>query len=527
MHDLVHDLAQSIMEDECFSNEIESSTHISKRTCHFTSVNNQWNSYPFPKSLYQVETLRTFLVHSTGNSDAIEFSCDFSKLISFRVFGARMGRLTKLSSSISHSKHFGNSDAIEFSCDFSKLSSFRVFGARMVKLTELSSSISSLKHLRYLDLSKTQIKVLPKSICTLYDLQTLELNGCYSLRKLPKHMNRLKNLRHLYLNDCDNLSQMPPKIGEITCLKTLTQFIVGKKRDCHLAELKDLNLGGYLLIKHLQRAVNPLNAKEANLVSKRNLRRLDLYRKDDDSDHESPEDAEKVLEALEPHANLEHFYISGYKGVQFPFWMRDHILNNVVDLSLSDCHNCSHLPPLSLLASLRTLSLSRISRVMYIDDTFQGAGIIRGFPYLQNLTISDLPSLQRFSREDGRKLLPCLTSLDISKCPQLTLPRLPSVTELCVSDCNEVLLGSISNLISLTLLHVWDNNKLIYLPQCMLLNLASLNQLSIRSFSKLKCLPTELDGLSALETLDISCYTSVESSQLCQRGYNTSLALRS
>ncbi|TXG47833.1 hypothetical protein EZV62_027127 [Acer yangbiense] len=351
MHDLVHDLAQSIMEDECFTKEIESSTNISKRTCHFASVNYQWNSYSFPKALYQVGTLRTFLVHAA----------------------------------------------------------------------------------------------------------------------------------------------------------------VSKKRGCHLAELKDLNLGGYLLIKHLQRVVNPLNAKEANLVGKRNLRRLDLYWKDDDSDLESPEDAEKVLEALEPHANLEHFVVSEYKGVQFPFWMRDHILNNVVDLSLSDCHNCSHLPPLSLLASLRTLSLSRISRVMYIDDNFQGAGIMRGFPSLQNLTISDLPSLQRFSREDGRELLPCLTSLDISKCPKLTLPRLPSVTKLRVSDCNEVLLGSISNLKSLTLLSVSYNNKLTDLPQCMLLNLTSLNQLYIDSFSKLKCFPTELVGLGALETLHISWCNELES----------------
>ncbi|KAI9197892.1 hypothetical protein LWI28_006189 [Acer negundo] len=352
MHDLVHDLAQSIMEDECFSKEFESSTDISKRTCHFTYVDEYWNSYPpFPEALYQVENLRTFLVLTS----------------------------------------------------------------------------------------------------------------------------------------------------------------VGKKKGCHLAELKDLNLGGYLRIKHLQRVVNPTNAKEANLIGKRNLRRLSLSWKDDDGDLESPEDAEKVLEALEPHANLEHFVISGYKGVQFPFWMRNHILNNVVYLSLSDCHNCSHLPPLSLLASLRNLHLSRISRVMYIDDNFQGAGIMRGFPSLQELRISDLPSLQRFSREDGVELLPCLTSLNIFRCPKLTLPRLPSVTELHVSDCNEVLLGSISNLKSLTLLKVSKNNKLIDLPKCMLLNLTSLNQLYISYFSKLKCLPKELVGLSALETLDISCCDEFES----------------
>ncbi|KAK3205784.1 hypothetical protein Dsin_019830 [Dipteronia sinensis] len=118
---------------------------------------------------------------------------------------------------------------------------------------------------------------------------------------------------------------------------------------------------------------------------------------------------------------------------------------------------------------------------------------------------------RRFSREDGRELLKCLTS-NIFKCPKLTLlSRLPSVTELRVSDCNEVLLGSISNLKILTLLKVSKNNKLIYLPQCMLLNLTPLNQLYISSFSKLNYLPTELVGLGALETLDISWCDEFES----------------
>ncbi|TXG47843.1 hypothetical protein EZV62_027137 [Acer yangbiense] len=462
MHDLVHDLAQSIMEDECFSKEIESSTNISKRTCHFTSVNSQWNSYPFPKALYQVETLRTFLVRSTGWSSRVQFSCDFSKL-----------------------------------------SSFRVFGARMVWLTKLSSSISRLKHLRYLDLSLTKIQMLPESICTLYNLQTLELTRCYSLWELPKHMNRLKNLRHLYLGGCYNLSQMPPKIGEITCLKTITWFIVGKKRGCHLAELKDLNLGGYLCIRHLQRVENPLNAK-ANLIGKRNLRQLGLSWEDDDSDLQSPEDAEKVLEALEPHANLEIFDISGYKGVQFPFWMRDHILNNVVDLSLSDCHNCSHLPPLSLLASLRTLSLSRISRVMHIDDNFQGAGIMRGFPSLQKLTIEDLPSLQMMCIDDnfqGAGIMRGFPSLQ-----NLTIKDLPSFQMMCIDD-NFQGAGIMRRFPSLQNLTIEDlpslQRKFTTLSEG-LQHLSCLEKLTLTGCPELVALPDGIKYLNSLQHLQIS-----------------------
>ncbi|TXG48523.1 hypothetical protein EZV62_024398 [Acer yangbiense] len=331
-----------------------------------------------------------------------------------------------------------------------------------------------------------------------------------NLRKLPKHMRRLKNLRHLYLNGCNKLSEMPPKIGQITCLKTLTRFIVGKKRGYHLDELKDLNLGGTLRIDHLQRVENPRDAKEANLVGERNLLKLSLSWRND-SDLQSQEDVEKVLEALKPHANLKQLDISGYKGAQFSSWMRDNILYSVVRIELSDSDKCSKLPPLALLPCLRTLDLCNMSQVMYIDDHFQGGGTTIGFPSLQSLKIYNLPSLQRFSREDGRELLPCLTLLEISGSPKLTLPHLPSVEELRVCNCNEVIRGSISNLKNLVSLEVSNNDELNYLPDGMLLNLTSLKKLIVNNFKKLKCLPTEIVSLTSLERLDIQKCNELES----------------
>ncbi|MCD7472765.1 hypothetical protein HAX54_014099 [Datura stramonium] len=71
-------------------------------------------------------------------------------------------------------------------------------------IKELSASIGKLIYLRYLDLSDTNIKALPNSICKLYNLQTFRANNCFSLKltKLGLEKGRrieelgyLKNLR--------------------------------------------------------------------------------------------------------------------------------------------------------------------------------------------------------------------------------------------------------------------------------------------------------------------------------------------
>ncbi|KAH7511223.1 hypothetical protein JRO89_XSUnG0219700 [Xanthoceras sorbifolium] len=342
-----------------------------------------------------------------------------------------------------------------------------------------------------------------------FKMHDLVHNLAHSIMELPKHMNRLKNLRHLYLDRCEELSQMPPKIGQITCLKTLTCFIVNKKRGCCLDELKDLNLGGIIHIKHLQSVENLHDTKEANLVEKGNVCKLYLswtnyYDEDDDNNLPSQEHAEKVLEALKPHANLKEFRISGYNGAKFPFWMGHNILNYVVTIELIDCHNCSQLPPLALLPSLRTLHLCSMSKVMYIDYHFQSGGTTRGFASVQSLTIKDLPSLQRFSRGGGKDLLPCLVFLEITKCPKLTWPHLPAVEQLKVSECNEVVLGSTSNLKSLISLSVSSNSELNYLPHEGIQHLSCLETLTLFDCPELVPLPNGIKYLTSLHKLQLS-----------------------
>ncbi|KAJ0017709.1 hypothetical protein Pint_10048 [Pistacia integerrima] len=384
-------------------------------------------------------------------------------------------------------------------CDISRLISLRVLCVPDIGVS-LSSSIRYLKHLRYLDFSHTYIELLPESLCSLLNLQTLNLNKCYRLRKLPKRMRCLKNLRHLYLNDCHKFSQMPPHIGQITCLKTLTLFIVGERRGCHLAELKGLNLGEELRVTHLNRVGNLMDAQEANLVEKLNLRRLELSW-ELDSELESQEKVEKVFEALQPHPNLEILMVKGYKGAKFPVWMDYQILSNVVSITFSHCENCRQLPPLWQLPRLRYLTIINLNNLEYIDTSFQSE---RKFPSLEELIIHRCMRLQRLSIQDGSELFPCLTKLEIYDCSELTLPCLPLAKSLRIYSCNGELLKSISHFRSLTYLHLHTNCDLVYLPHGILQNLSSLREMSIRSFKKLKGFAIDRVSLSGLKSLTIS-----------------------
>ena len=142
----------------------------------------------------------------------------------------------------------------------------------------LSIKPKHLCHLRYLDVSYNDgIEALPDDISILYSLQTLKLSNCSSLKRLPEQMKHMSSLRHLYTDWCTKLECMPPELGRITSLRTITWFVVGSGLNCSsLGELKDLNIGGSLMLKQLENVTVRRNAKAANLENKKDLRQLSL-----------------------------------------------------------------------------------------------------------------------------------------------------------------------------------------------------------------------------------------------------------
>ncbi|KAK8665404.1 hypothetical protein V6N13_005573 [Hibiscus sabdariffa] len=339
-------------------------------------------------------------------------------------------------------------------------SSLRVLSlAGYENIIELPEEVGDLKHLRNLDLSQTSIKRLPNSLTTLYNLQTLTLFKCSKLVELPKDMRRLVNMHYLDIRGT-HLARMPKGLGELNDLRILTDYVLSDHNGSSINELGKLkHLGGRLAISGLETVATVLDAKDANLKDKINLKELELIW-GENNDGDSMRDRE-VLEQLELHLDLEGLVITGYNGTRFPEWVGHSSFSNMVSLSLRNCRFCQSLPPLGQLSSLKSLSIYGFSGVVTVSDEFYGDGHTptisfgslenlsfekmweweewycwsdEAFPLLQELRIRDCPKLTISLPKD----LPSLKKLVIVGCGSLggVLPRLPSVCKLELDGCD-------------------------------------------------------------------------------------------
>ncbi|CAM0908734.1 unnamed protein product [Alopecurus aequalis] len=198
-------------------------------------------------------------------------------------------------------------------------------------------------HLRYLDLSRSGIVALPEDMGILYNLQTLNLSYCRYLGRLPEQMKYMTALRYLYTHGCSKLKSMPKDLRKLTSLETLTCFVAGSDSNCsNVGELGNLNLGDQLELCHLEN-VKVEDAEAANLVNKKELRELTLewsVGSDNVADETCCDDG-RVLEKLKPHVGLHAIKIHSYKASTFPIWMAT--LQNIVEVHLIGCNKLQWL----------------------------------------------------------------------------------------------------------------------------------------------------------------------------------------
>ncbi|TVU03693.1 hypothetical protein EJB05_50757, partial [Eragrostis curvula] len=341
MHDLLHDLAESLSREECFRLEDDELTEIPSTVRHLSVRAGSIKKYK--QSICELHHLRTFI--------CIDPLMDDVSYVFLQIFR--------------------------------NLKKLRVLSLSCYNSSKLPECVGELRHLRYLNLIDTLISQVPRSLGSLYHLQVLLLN--YGVENLPDELCNLSKLRQLE-------SKFPqiPNIGKLTSLQSLPEFCVQKKKGYDLQQLRDMNeLGGSLTITNLDKVTGKDEAVESKLHQKSRLTELQLVWSSEDIDVEDSLHLE-ILEGLKPPPQLKSLSIRGYKSATYPSWLlQGFYLKNLESFGLYNCsvlglpvdaeifRNCSELclsnvPNLKTLshlpAGLTSLAIGRCPQLMFITD---------------------------------------------------------------------------------------------------------------------------------------------------------------
>ncbi|XP_028549932.1 putative disease resistance protein RGA4 [Dendrobium catenatum] len=363
------------------------------------------------------------------------------------------------------------------------------------KLEMIPEEIIYLKYLRYLKIERVKsfrFNRLPRSLSNLYHLLYIIYGGPGLLIQPEDHdflsseINNLSNLRYLelpvgsYFVICG--------IGKLKFLQELNMFEVRDVSGYRIGELENMNDLCKLGINCLQNVKDAEEACSAKLCEKRRLTNLDLRWSDTDSRNINLD--EYVLDKLQPPKGLRNLSVWSYRGARSAKWMNNvNSIFNLEKIELRDCLEWETLPPFGQLPFLKSLKLSGMPKVKWLESKFNGNDKYRAFPLLEELYIYGLEALEDWfeagvAAEDGC-LFPCLTDLVLYNCPKLKeLPSLPSeLKSLTIHNNMEwttLNFRSNSNPIPLETLYVAECPNIISLPLAdEIARLAALRKLKI------------------------------------------------
>jgi hypothetical protein len=412
---MVHDFAQSLTKNECFSVDIDGAAEskidsFSRDARHSMVVFRNYETDPYPATIHSFNKLRSLIVDGHRRSS----------------MNAALPNL------------------------IANLSCLRTLKLSGCGIEEVPSNIGKLIHLRHVDLSRNRIRELPEEMCELYNMLTLDVSFCSELERLPDNIGRLVKLRHLSVDNWQFVKMRG--VEGLSSLRELDEFHVsGSDEVSNIGDLRNLNhLQGSLTIRWLGDVKDPDKVKKAELKSKKHLTHLGLFF-ESRTDREKINDDE-VLEVLEPPPNLESLEIRYYQGVillrVFPGW-----INKLRVVALQNWGKIENLPPLGKLPSLEELSVSWMRCVGRVGREFLGLGVdcedgedsdisigemtsssssntIIAFPKLKSLLFGFMEEWEEWEGGEGGNedktnisistiIVPSLRSLEIRWCPKL------------------------------------------------------------------------------------------------------------
>ncbi|KAF7044968.1 hypothetical protein CFC21_054124 [Triticum aestivum] len=292
IHDLLHDMAQKVSEDDCF---IVKKKDDFKRIPHNVRHLSVLSSKDFSNSdlsiLRQYRKLRTLICNRSlenKNTPASLMEDWCSELLRMRVI---------ICASVS----------------------------------ELPASIGKLKHLQYLEISRAcTVTSLPATICWLHNLQVLSVKGC-NLESLPSDFSMLVNLWRF---ETQGFKYGPNIEGP------RNEVYYG----VHICADDDKHGLGWSFINNMKHLRGHLAISDVNKLSKDHLEEAELKNKEYldkltlqwhswfGNEYEIA-----VFRDLQPPTNVKSLVLDFYPGVSIPSWFHPRSLSGLTSVSFINC----------------------------------------------------------------------------------------------------------------------------------------------------------------------------------------------
>ncbi|CAL4993316.1 unnamed protein product [Urochloa decumbens] len=222
MHDLVHDLAKLVAEDELVI--------INQENLVCTSDSPRFAMVRACKleNMHKNNLLAGLRALHMKNSNGLKFkwyNSSFAKCL--RILDISGQCTEKLPSSIGKLMQLRYLNASGIQCSvlpkvIGTLSELQYLNLHGSRISALPDSVTKLDKLMHLDISDcVHLQTLPNSFCKLERLFFLSLKNCSQLCSLPDDLARLESLQNLNLSGCSCLSTLPGSLGELHSLKHL------------------------------------------------------------------------------------------------------------------------------------------------------------------------------------------------------------------------------------------------------------------------------------------------------------------
>uniref|UniRef100_A0A0E0BJ80 Uncharacterized protein n=1 Tax=Oryza glumipatula TaxID=40148 RepID=A0A0E0BJ80_9ORYZ len=442
MHDLVHDLASSVMVDEILVSSKQDNNSESNYRYALLSD----SSKPFPakmRALRFVDCTKTGLHYDAFSSAKYLRVLDLSECF-LQLLPDSIGQLRQL----------------------------RYLSAPGLQDTMIPDCITKLSKLIYLNLhGSARLRSLPVSIGEMDSLMHLDLSGCSGIQRVPQSFGKLK-LSYLDLSNCSRLKDVSKFLGNLTKLQYLNlSYCQYVEKLGYLGSLTELR---YFLFSS---SCSPGLSQTDVLGPSTKLEYLNLSTEFTDIK------IKRLPEAMGCFIKLKYLNLSGWQKLkELPrSWGN---LQNLMHLDLSECRMINGVPE----------ALSRLSKLQYLNLSYCSSDCLENQSLLRD---SEKKSPLRGLKEAVANLTE-LQNLYLSGCLDTLIYEEVEADVVCQN-----FLAYVCSLSNLEELDLSDNECITTLPES-IGDLRKLHTLILRGCYHLSQLPKVLLKNDNLKQLNIS-----------------------